>query len=240
MTYDPDRHHRRSIRLKGYDYLRAGAYFITLCVRSQLRLFGHIDRERMTLNDAGRMIGNVWESIPRYYPGIDIDAFVIMPDHVHGIVILGDIVETASSVRAAPRGRPSDPATDDGSPFASPLPGGGHPRGDAPTEDGTSSPDLVRAAPRGRPSGPATPEPDTPLALGDIVLRFKTLTTHHYIDGVMSSGWQRFDRRLWHRGYYEHIVRNASDLDTIRRYIVDNPARWGIERASPMERHSRR
>ena len=88
---------RRSIRLRGYDYSQAGAYFITLCTQNRQCLFGEIVDGGMQLNAAGKMVQTVWDEIPAYYPGIDIDEFIIMPNHIHGIVTI---------VGAAPRGRP--------------------------------------------------------------------------------------------------------------------------------------
>lgn len=86
--YDPRRHGRRSIRLKGYDYSRAGGYFVTICTQGRAHLFGEVVRGVMRLNDAGRMIRSVWDAIPAFYPCVRTDEFVVMPDHVHGIVVI--------------------------------------------------------------------------------------------------------------------------------------------------------
>jgi len=79
---------RRSIRLKGYDYSREGAYFVTICGQNRKCLFGEIVNGKMVLNDAGRMVESVWNEIPKYYPGIDIDVCQIMPNHIYGIVVI--------------------------------------------------------------------------------------------------------------------------------------------------------
>jgi hypothetical protein len=97
MSYNPDIHQRRSIRLKGYDYATPGAYFVTVCTHERECLFGDIVDGVMRLNEAGRMVNTVWDEIPAHYPGIDVDAFIVMPNHIHGIVAI---------VGAAPRGRP--------------------------------------------------------------------------------------------------------------------------------------
>ena len=86
--YDPNRHHRRSIRLRGYDYSRPGAYFITICTQNRRCLFGDVVDGRMRLNDAGKMIQTTWNEIPHHYPGINVDAFVVMPNHIHGIIVI--------------------------------------------------------------------------------------------------------------------------------------------------------
>ncbi|MCX8048287.1 MAG: transposase [Methylohalobius sp.] len=85
----PDRPNRRSIRLKGYDYSQAGAYFITICTRDRVCLFGEIVAGEMRLNDMGRIVETVWKEIPASYPGAAIDAFVVMPNHIHGIILVG-------------------------------------------------------------------------------------------------------------------------------------------------------
>jgi len=84
-----ERPQRKSIRLKNYDYRLAGAYFVTICTQDRACLFGGIINGAMAANDAGCMIEIVWNEIPDHYPGIDIDAFQIMPNHMHGIIIVG-------------------------------------------------------------------------------------------------------------------------------------------------------
>ena len=84
----PQRKTRHSIRLQGYDYSQSGAYFVTICTQNRACLFGDIAGGKMKLNDAGRMAESVWNEIPKYYAGIDIDACQIMPNHIHGIVVI--------------------------------------------------------------------------------------------------------------------------------------------------------
>ena len=92
MKYNPDKHHRRSIRLQGYDYSQPGIYFITLCTQNHECLFGEILNGEMRLNDFGKIAHQCWLEIPNHFPHIQLDEFVIMPDHIHGIIILNDIV----------------------------------------------------------------------------------------------------------------------------------------------------
>jgi len=82
-------HRRRSIRLKGYDYSRAGAYFITICTHARACLFGEIVDGKMRLNDAGRMVQGCWDAIPKHFPDVVTDECVVMPNHIHGIVWVG-------------------------------------------------------------------------------------------------------------------------------------------------------
>ncbi|MBN1930270.1 MAG: hypothetical protein JW786_01500 [Desulfobacterales bacterium] len=86
MKYNPEIHRRRSIRLKGYDYSRAGFYFITICTQNRLCLFGKIDNGGMNLNDAGRIVEKCLSAIPDHYPHAKLRECIIMPNHVHFIV----------------------------------------------------------------------------------------------------------------------------------------------------------
>ena len=88
MKFDPDIHHRHSIRLRGYDYSTAGYYFVTFCVQGRECLFGEIVDSEVVLNNAGLMIENVWQKLPQRFPNVVLDSSVVMPNHFHGIIIL--------------------------------------------------------------------------------------------------------------------------------------------------------
>jgi len=81
-------HHRRSIRLQDYDYAQNGAYFVTICTQDRANRFGEIAEGEMVLNSAGKMIEKWWYELGRKFPEIDLDAFVIMPNHVHGVIVI--------------------------------------------------------------------------------------------------------------------------------------------------------
>jgi len=81
MEYNPEIHHRKSIRLKHYDYAEVGTYFITICIQNRECLFGEIIDEKMVMNNAGRMVQTVWDGIPAFYPGVEIDVFIAMPNY---------------------------------------------------------------------------------------------------------------------------------------------------------------
>lgn len=89
MKYDPNKHHRRSIRLKGYDYTTAGAYFITICTDQRQCLFGEIVDGKMELNATGMCVQACWQSLPHHFETLELDTFVVMPNHLHGILRLG-------------------------------------------------------------------------------------------------------------------------------------------------------
>ena len=100
MTYDPERNRRRSIRLKGYDYTRPGAYFVTICTQNQECLFGEVVDGEMRLHQAGHMVQAEWNALPDRFPSVGIDAFVVMPNHVHGIIVMSNDIVGAGLVPA--------------------------------------------------------------------------------------------------------------------------------------------
>jgi REP element-mobilizing transposase RayT len=81
-------HHRRSIRLPGYDYAQTGAYFVTICTQNRECLLGEVVDGEMVLNDAGRMVQSVWDGLPGRFPTVELDQFIVMPNHLHGIIVL--------------------------------------------------------------------------------------------------------------------------------------------------------
>lgn len=84
--------HRRSIRLPGFDYSQLGAYYITVCTKDRECLFGQVLNRQMQLSQAGRIIQEVWDGLPHFYHGIEVDAFVVMPNHVHGVLAIHEPV----------------------------------------------------------------------------------------------------------------------------------------------------
>jgi putative transposase len=185
QKYDPEIHHRRSIRLPDYDYAQDGWYYVTICSQNHRCLFGEISQEKMILNSAGAMIEKWWRKLPEKYPGIQLDEYVVMPNHLHGIIVI---------VGAAPRGRPN--------------PG---------THSVTESGQPHRVAP----------------TLGVIIGWFKTMSTNEYIRNVKQDGWPAFEKRVWQRNYYEHIIRKEKELHSIQNYIAENPMRWEEDENHP-------
>ena len=86
MTLRPKR--RKSLRLSGYNYARAGAYFVTICANARKNLFGTIVKDEMHLNETGCMIDTCWQELASYYPEVKLDYFTVMPNHIHGIIFI--------------------------------------------------------------------------------------------------------------------------------------------------------
>lgn len=97
MKFDPNRRNRRSIRLAEYDYTQPGAYFITTCSWQRQCLFGDINHDQIQLSRYGEVVKFNWFNLTRVYPHVNLDAFVIMPNHLHGIIILTEQVITGGA-----------------------------------------------------------------------------------------------------------------------------------------------
>ena len=107
MSYSPAIHHRRSIRLKGYDYSQTGMYFITICTHNRVGMFGDIERGEMILNEYGEIIKFTWFDLKNHNVNVLLDCFVIMPNHVHGIVMM---MNNENPVGAGSKPAPIKPA----------------------------------------------------------------------------------------------------------------------------------
>ena len=163
--YNPDIHHRRSTRLKGYDYSQPGAYFITIFTKNRECLFGDIVHDEMVLNEFGRIVEHEWRITPEIRKEVELDCFQIMPNHFHAIILIID----STDVRANGR---------------SPL----------------------RMKPR---------------SLSSLMAGFKSKTTKTINQLRKTPGLA-----VWHRNYYDHIIRNEESLHRLREYILKNPANW--------------
>jgi putative transposase len=86
VSYNPEKHHRQSIRLNGHNYAGDGLYFVTLCVHKAKKIFGKIENGQPVLNEAGKELARCWKKIPEHFPHAKPFEFVVMPDHFHGII----------------------------------------------------------------------------------------------------------------------------------------------------------
>jgi len=170
MRYNPDVHHRRSIRLKDYDYSKEGMYYITICTKNREKLFGEITvgvglvSTQMKLNESGKMIKEIYENLEQEFENIKLHDYIIMPNHIHGIL---EIYNKEIGVDTRP----------------------------------------------------------TPT-IGDIICSFKSKVMTRYIKGVKCGIYKPFNKTIWQRDYYEHILRNEKDYYKFCKYIQNNPFNW--------------
>jgi len=203
VKYDPRMHHRRSIRLRDYDYSQAGGYFITICTHERQCLFGEITDGKMVMNQFGDLADQLWVDLDNRFPNIELNEYVIMPNHMHGIInIHGDnsIVEAGFTHAPIAQTYGFTPA-----PIA-------HTNGFAPAQTDQINRTTVGATARVAPT------------VGDIVGAYKSRVANEYLRIYKSK--KIYMGKLWQRNYYEHIIRSETELNRIRQYIINNPLNW--------------
>ena len=240
MKYNPQIHHRRSIRLKGYDYSQGGAYFITICCENREYRFGKIivgagftpalDENgqpelqigqpelqigqpelqigqpqgiaptdarnadaRMELNEYGQIAYNEWIKLSKRFLNFDLDVFQIMPNHMHGIILLNNV------------GAGFTPAQNNS------------------IEQNNVTNENVTLVEKGAGAG-VNPAPTTNATVGDIVGAYKSLVANGCLDIYKTKN--KTMGKLWQRNYYEHIIRDEQSYQNISEYIINNPAKW--------------
>lgn len=160
---------RRATRLKDYDYREEGAYFVTICTHQRESFFGDIHDDAMLLNRWGEIVKTEWEQTAIVRPNVELDAFVVMPNHIHGIIVIMN------------------------NPMA--------------TQRVATTNDKSRIH-----SG----------SLGAIIGQFKSSASKKILQ--LPDVAQKVT--IWQRNYYDHIIRNEADLNRIREYVANNPAKW--------------
>lgn len=234
MPYDRFRHHRRSIRLKGYDYAGIGAYYVTICVWDRECLLGEIIDDKMVLNEFGRIVSDEWAITPEKRTNIILDVFVVMPNHLHGVFI---ITENRSGIALDGKAEksygdvPGNHAENPG--CMGKCMGGIHDVGaycNTPLHiHHTSHTSHTFHAP----APPHTPHVSDGLrspsqTVGAVVRGFKGAVTKR-----VNQLWGAPGSPVWQRNYYERIIRNQNEFDRIRRYIINNPANWNKDIEHP-------
>ena len=196
---------RKPNRLKGYDYSRARHYFVTVCAQDRQCLFGEIDAGRMVLNRAGQMVDRWWRKTESKFPHVELGEYVIMPNHIHGVVAI---------VGADPCVRPKREERESGK----------HKRIEQQQQEEHQQDGFQN---QGGHMGPP---------LQEVIRWFKTMTTNEYIQEVKSGSFPQFAKRIWQRSFYDHVIRDDEDLNRIREYVRDNPARWTLDEENPENR----
>ncbi|HUH28031.1 transposase [Gelidibacter sp.] len=219
-------HHRKSIRLKGYDYSQAGLYFITICCQDRIHRFGQVESGTMILNEFGIVAYNEWMNTSKIRENVILGEFVIMPNHMHGIIRIlrtddGGVCETP--LRTDDGG---GYVSDDGGVCETPLrpeDGGGYVSDDGGgyvSDDGGVFKTPLRPEDGGVFKTPLRSPTQT---VGAIVRGYKSSVTKQL-------GLLGFKEKLWQRNYYEHIIRDEKSYQNISEYIINNPAKWAEDK----------
>jgi putative transposase len=258
VKYNPDKHKRRSIRLKGHDYSAAGTYFITLCTHQRDCLFGEIVDGVMQLNALGEIVQNHWMRLPKHHPNLRLDAFIVMPNHFHGILVLTQNhpphtshtshtshISTVGAGLADPSMVSANPV-----PTKPALPYLTNPVSTKPTLPYSTDSETTQPIQtyRSQHSGggraglidtfidgshdilakPAPTEIFNHRGISEIIRGFKTFAARRINEKRRTQGCP-----VWQRNYYEHIVRNDQSLQTIQAYIRNNPKSWTNDQLHP-------
>ena len=244
MAEFPQRH---TIRWQGYDYAQCGAYYLTIVTDDCSPLFGRIVDGVMHPSPIGMLAQRCWDAIPQHMPHVDVGGFVVMPNHVHGIVV---IRERASDVRGramdgasdvgrvgADHDRPDTIQRPDTMPERNSMPQTGtpDPTNDGPNNAMANAPHAQMRAdhdlPLHQPAPPANTTgrtmPIVPVgSLGRIVRAYKSAVTRlAYRDGSLPHGTP-----VWQRNYWDRVIRDDAEYDRIAKYIRDNPMNWKGDR----------
>jgi putative transposase len=202
---DIQEHRRRSVRLKGFDYARAGAYYVTISAAGQRNIFGEIVNGAMRLNQWGKIAEEEWIKTGEIRPYVRLDAFVVMPNHIHGILIIDredkqqqeETEARATQQRARQERAKNEGARYEGATYMSPV----------------------------QAQGPK------PQSIGAIIGCYKAAVSRRFRAICETPGMV-----VWHRNYYEHIIRNDRDWNRVRAYIRENPERWDEDEENPLRK----
>ncbi len=171
---------RKAIRLRHYNYSQAGGYFITICTRRREYLFGQITNHQIALNEEGDIVKRWWLKLGDKFSGIELDGCVVMPNHIHGIIMISR--GQVGAIHELPLQR-----------------------------------DRIE---RRR------------ILIPKIIGYFKMNSSRYINLSCDTRG-----HPLWQRNYYEHVIRNESELFRIREYIQNNPLKWDLDRENPLSKN---
>jgi REP element-mobilizing transposase RayT len=231
MPYNSNIHHRRSIRLKRYDYTQRGAYFVTICTHQRNCLFGEIVDGEIKLNTNGEIARGSWLSIPRHFKNVELDEFVIMPNHLHGIIIIdssevvGEALANQDFSQLFSEVVGEALANQDFSQLFSEVVGEALANQDFSKQQNLSGQCFAPTVYTGE---TVKINGTKPQSLAAITQNYKSVSTRQINRMNKAKG-----NVIWQRNYYEHIIRNEEALNNIREYIVNNPINWVKDQENP-------
>ncbi len=217
MTYNPAKHNRRSIRLKGYDYAQSGLYFITICCQNRACIFGHIENGIMIMNQYGKIAHKHWENTIEIRNNIELHEFVVMPNHIHGIIQISRRGVSHTPHVYNEMGLTNNiPKNDFHSSSLHGVSHTPHTYNEMGLTDNIQTNDYHSSSLQG--------VCDTPLrspsqTIGAIIRGYKSSVTKQL--NLMG-----YNDTIWQRNYHEHIIRNEQSYIKISNYIIHNPANW--------------
>lgn len=217
IKYNPQKHHRKSIRLKGYDYSQAGLYFITICTQNREHYFGEIQNGKMILSPMGVLADILWYEIPHHTQFVALGDFVVMPNHIHGILVIDkpdDVIDgtlpggTLPDIGTLPVGTLHVGTLPVGTLHATSLQ-----QPQQPQQPHATS--LPQQPPKNQNMSDISPKSNTVSA---IIRSYKSAVTFHGNRLGFNNGWQP--------RFHDHIIRNDAEYQRISDYIITNPENW--------------
>lgn len=205
MKYDPQKHYRRSIRLKGNDYTQPGAYFITICAYQRMHVFGEVIDGEMVLNETGKTTRYEWFKTAELRPYVELfeNEFMVMPNHTHRIIHIVDRV---------------------GTPHGGVQHGEDTRAGEQAAEQAGQRTGQTRTGQRPVPTRESFGKP-VPGSIPTIVRAYKSAVTY-----AVNAAGNTHGSIMWQKNYYEHVIRNDHEFQNIGWYIVNNPLNWRVDR----------
>jgi len=210
MDQSPRKHHRKSLRLQGYNYARLGLYFVTICSHKHQCIFGHIEQGKMNLNELGNWTTQCWLEIPKHFPHAVLHDHIIMPNHVHGIIEINQDVNAPVKNHSLVHVEAKK---------FSPL---------------QNSVKLFKHLQftqntRLHFNWEKTAFKSPSKTIGSIIRGFKIGVTNWYRYGNNKMPTVNINGKtlpVWQRNYHDHIIRNYAAYEKISDYILNNPSRW--------------
>jgi site-specific DNA-methyltransferase (adenine-specific) len=221
MAFNPDIRHRQSTRLRDYDYSSQGIYFITICVKEKEFLFGDINNGQMIQSELGLIAEKIWREIPSHFEHVLLDKYIVMPNHIHGILIIQDREEVnfvGATHALSPKFEKS----------------GNHPPATHALLITSNHVGAQHAAPLQKATG-SQPWNVKPGSLGAIIRSFKSAVTREINIQRNTPG-----ASIWQRNYHDHIIQDLNELTSIRQYIQKNPAKWADDEFNPVNMAAKR
>ena len=200
-----------SARLPGWDYRNAGAYFVTICTQNRTHFFGNCQDGKMALSTAGMIAQGCWYQIPYLYPQVQLGAFVVMPNHVHGILILEDVFDVAKNNNNLNTVRVNENGFDDNIEAFDDIVEAFESNTSTISNNTIKNPYFQKISPK---SG----------SVSRILQQYKTVCTKHI---RLASPEINFE---WQTRFYDHVIRDGVSFTHISNYIRNNPKKWVEDR----------
>ncbi len=208
MTLFKNKYRIESTRLRNWNYAKDGCYFVTICTKNREHSFGEIVDGILIETMQSKIVKECWLNLPNHYHNCILDGFVIMPNHIHGIIIIDNSADVIDDIVID---MDFDDTVETG---LKPV-----------SFDTTDTMDTGVSTVK-----PVTPSPinnngNKQYSLSEIVRGFKTFTARTINEAQNTTG-----KPFWQPRFYEHIIRNEHSLNEIREYIIKNPQMWEFDR----------